>query len=416
MWATLSEFAIQAWNHPDFWKYVSIPIVASLVGWITNWVAVKLLFHPLEPIGKPPFFGWQGIIPSKAAKMGAMTADSTLSKLGSLPELFRHMEPERIADHLINSIQPRVEEYVDAVMMHENPAVWELIPGVMKTYVYTMVKNELPLAMSEMMADLEHNINDVVDLKQTVVDALVKDKRIINSIFMECGKKEFEFIVRSGLCFGLFFGIIQMIVWSFYQAWWILPLFGMINGYATNWIAIRIIFQPLNPVKIGPLKIQGLFLKRQKEVAAEWCSIVAGQVITVRNIINDMLNGAKSERTHIIVRRHIRDVVDRAVGITKPIVQFTVGLKEFVKIKESASETAIHITSEVFDDPSFNEERAAIIKELLEERMIALSSEEFQYLLRPAFEEEELKLIIVGAILGALAGFAQLVYIFGGSL
>ncbi|MEL6822243.1 MAG: hypothetical protein AAFP70_10810 [Calditrichota bacterium] len=343
-----------------------------------------------------------------------MTADSTLSKLGSLPELFRHMEPDRIADHLISSIDPRIEEYVDSVMMQENPAVWELIPTMMKSYVYQMVKTEMPQAMGEMMADLEHNIHDVVDLKQTVVDALVNDKRIINRIFSECGEKEFEFIVRSGLWFGLFFGIIQMFVWAFYQAWWILPLFGMLNGYATNWIAIRIIFQPLNPVKVGPFKIQGLFLKRQKAVAAQWCDIVARNVITVRNIINDMLNGKKSERTHLIVRRHIRDVVDRAVGVTKPIVQFTVGLKEFARIKESASETAIHITSEVLEDPTFNEERAAIIKELLEERMIALSPEEFQYLLRPAFEEEELKLIIVGAILGALAGFAQLVYIFGG--
>ena len=45
--------------------------------------------------------------------------------------------------------------------------------------------------------------------------------------------------------------------------------------------------------------------------------------------------------------------------------------------------------------------------------MIALSSEEFQDLLRPCFQEDEIKLILVGAFLGMTAGFCQLVFVFG---
>jgi len=50
------------------------------------------------------------------------------------------------------------------------------------------------------------------------------------------------------------------------------------------------------------------------------------------------------------------------------------------------------------------------------ERMKQLPSEEFQDLLRPCFQEDEIKLIIIGGILGALAGMAQLAFIFGQSL
>ena len=49
------------------------------------------------------------------------------------------------------------------------------------------------------------------------------------------------------------------------------------------------------------------------------------------------------------------------------------------------------------------------------ERMIALSSEEFQDLLRPCFQEDEIKLILVGAFLGFGAGIGQLVFVFGES-
>ncbi|WP_421711005.1 hypothetical protein [Alcanivorax sp.] len=38
---------------------------------------------------------------------------------------------------------------------------------------------------------------------------------------------------------------------------WVLPFFGFIVGIATNWLALNLIFRPLNPVKSGPFRIQG---------------------------------------------------------------------------------------------------------------------------------------------------------------
>ena len=55
----------------DFWNdnqslliYLAIPITSALVGWLTNVVAIKMTFYPLNFIGIKPI-GWQGIIPSK---------------------------------------------------------------------------------------------------------------------------------------------------------------------------------------------------------------------------------------------------------------------------------------------------------------------------------------------------------------
>ncbi len=225
---------------------------------------------------------------------------------------------------------------------------------------------------------------------------------------------EFKFIIRSGLYFGFLFGLVQMAVWITLQAWWILPLFGIIVGYATNWMALRIIFQPLNPQRIGPFVLQGLFLKRQKEVSEIWCGIVAKEIITVHNIIHNMLNGRKSARTQEILRGYIHDIIDKALGITKPLVQFTVGLQDYVEISHAASEKVIKLTSSAFNDPEFSNNRAVVVKELMQERMKALTPGEFQYLLRPAFQEDEMKLILLGAALGFLAGLAQLFFLFGG--
>ena len=48
--------------------------------------------------------------------------------------------------------------------------------------------------------------------------------------------------------------------------------------------------------------------------------------------------------------------------------------------------------------------------------MKALDSESFEGVLRPAFQQDEWKLILAGAVLGLAAGVAQLVWMFGDTL
>src|SRR5690554_8003165 len=104
-------------SNPEFWQYLSIPIIAALIGWITNWLAIKMTFFPLEFVGKPPLLGWQGIIPSKAGKMAAIAVDATISKIGTVREIFEQIDPKVLAAHIIYTVDPRVEEYVDELML-----------------------------------------------------------------------------------------------------------------------------------------------------------------------------------------------------------------------------------------------------------------------------------------------------------
>ena len=400
----------------EFWKYVSIPFVAAFVGWITNWIAIKMTFLPLEFVGIRPFFGWQGIIPSKAVKMAGIFVDQTMYKLGKLSEVFEQMDPDLIAQHVIRYVEPRLDEYVDDIMQAQSPLIWENTPAVIKNQIYAAVRRDIPRRVEALMHEIGENVEELVDLKEMIVRQLVEDKSLLNRLFLESGAAEFRFIVRSGAYFGFLFGLIQVFVWYLLPAWWVLPVFGLIVGYATNWLALNLIFRPLHPRRVGPFTIQGLFLRRQKEVAAVWCPMVTREVLTLRNIINAMLNGSRAERTAKLIRRHIKPVVDEAVGggLGKALAQVAVGVEGFAQIKESVGQKALDISGDPFEDRMFNEDRATVVEEVLRQRMEAMSSEDFQGLLRPCFQEDELKLILAGAVLGFGAGLAQLTFVFGG--
>lgn len=401
-----------AWQHPDFWKYASIPVVAGVIGWFTNWVAIVMTFRPLEFVGFKPLLGWQGIIPSKAAKMAATFVDSTMSRLGTFPELFRYMEPERIAAQIDRTMQPRLVDYTDDVMTRTNPVLWDNLPAFVKEIVYAGVKEKMPMLVDNLMRDIEGQVDNLLDFKHMIVSRLVGDKALLNRLFLESGAAEFRFIVNSGFWFGGLFGLFQLAAWIVYPAAWTLPVAGLIVGWLTNWLAINIIFRPLEPVRFGPWRIQGLFLKRQRQVAAVWTAIVTREILTLRRIVDAMLNGPKADNTRRLIRRHVKPVVDEAVELARPLAQAAVGPVGFSEIKKTVADKALEVSIDPFDDPVFNEDRARLVEELLRERMESLPPAQFQDLLRPCFQEDEWMLIALGAVLGLAAGIAQVVFVF----
>ena len=400
----------------EFWKLASIPFVAAFIGWITNWIAIQMTFYPLEYRGRRPagLFGWQGIIPSKAGKMARIFVDRTMFRLGTLEEVFHLMDPDRIAEHVTSVMDHRLQAYTDEVMFYENPRLWQMLPQAVKTMIYARVRQQMPRLVRNLLHEAGGRIEDLIDFKDMLVRRLEGDRNLLNRLFQEAGRAEFVFIIRSGAYFGFLFGLVQLAVWIFYQGWWVLPVFGLVVGWATNWFALEIIFRPLHPVRVGPWIVQGLFLKRQREVAAVWCRIVTTEILTVQHMIYAMLYGPKAEATKALIRKHIAPVVDDALRAYGPIPGFAVGPEGLGAIRESVGHKAIAVSTDPFDHWPFNRERAEVIERVLLERMQNMPPEQFQDLLRPCFQEDELKLILAGAVLGLLAGLAQLVFVFGG--
>lgn len=401
---------------PEFWQYLSIPVIAALIGWSTNWLAIQMTFYPLEFVGRPPLLGWQGIIPSKARKMAAKSVDATIAKIGTVQEIFQQIDPQVLAAHIVHSVDPRIEEYVDELMLRDYPTFWENLPASARRMVYERVRKSTPQLVNNLVGDVSANIEDLLDIKGMVIERLAGDKRLLNRIFLECGEVEFRFIINSGLYFGFLFGLVQMAVWYVYPAWWVLPVFGLLVGWATNWIALNVIFRPLRARRIGPFQLQGLFLKRQPEVAESFCHIVTHEILTVGNIIQAILDGPKGDRARNMVKKHIKPLVDETAGMGKALTQMAFGPTGFASLKNRVGEKAIEISRTSFNNPVFEQDRARAVESIMVERMTALSPEEFQDLLRPCFQEDEIKLILVGAFLGFAAGLCQLIFVFGESL
>ncbi|MFX7636672.1 DUF445 domain-containing protein, partial [Acinetobacter baumannii] len=88
------------------------------------------------------------------------------------------------------------------------------------------------------------------DIRHMVISNLQKDKALLNEIFQRVGKQELKFFCTAGFVFGFVIGLVQMVCWLVFRQPWMLPAFGGFVGFFSDWLALQMLFRPLNPKKI----------------------------------------------------------------------------------------------------------------------------------------------------------------------
>jgi uncharacterized membrane protein YheB (UPF0754 family) len=260
----------------------------------------------------------------------------------------------------------------------------------------------------EVTVRIGQNIDDLLDVKLMVIRHLEEHPELCNKIFLDVGRKELRFIIRFGGVFGFLCGFPLILATNALPHWYVLPVLGTIVGYVTNWLAIWLIFEPVEPHRIGPWKMHGLFLRRRRDVADVYASVIADDVITVRNIGDELLHGPRADRTRALIQSALRPAVDRATGAVQPLVRLAVGPREYDAIRESLALEGVEYTITPLQDESFNREQSRAIHELFADRIQQLDYPDFSELLRSGMREDEWLLVLHGAVLGFGAGLIHL--------
>lgn len=392
----------------DMWLYISIPFISGIIGYVTKVVAIQMMFSPMEFVGIKPFLGWQGIVPRKAEKMAMISVDLMTSKLIKPSEIFARLDPQRIAKEIEVPMMAAAEDIVRDVAQQYQPGLWEGMPEFARQKIINRVKAESPAVVAAIMQEVKNNTDKYFDIKHMVLTNLMKDKALLNDIFKKVGKQEFRFFSNAGFYFGFGIGLIQMVCWLVFKQPWMLPAFGGFVGFFSDWIALQMMFRPQLPKKFMGITFQGLFLKRQKEVAADYAALISKQLLTPANMMEELFRGAFSDRIMELVHKNVKRLVDEQAGVARPLVVYAVGSQRYIEMKNVVAERILQKMPETMKYVEAYAEDAMDVRNTLVNRMQDLTPQEFEGMLRPAFKEDEWSLIAVGAILGFLVGEMQI--------
>jgi uncharacterized membrane protein YheB (UPF0754 family) len=388
--------------------YLLMPLVAGFVGYITKLLALEMMFRPLEFIGiKPPYLGWQGVVPRKAPKMASTATDLLLGRIFNLEELMRRLDPARMIKEVEGPLHTAVDSLVREIGNEYVGVLWRTLPDFVQRTVIKRVQKEIPAIAQSIWDDICRSPGDYIDIKHLLVSNLVRDKALLNDIFREIGRKEFVFFRNAGFWFGSALGVVQLLCWLIWHNPMLIPAFGGVVGLLTDWMALQMLFRPLEPVNFLGMKLQGKFIARQKEVARDYASLIAKQLLTPANLLEEILRGNCAERVVNLIENRIAQSIDEQFGRAQPLARRAIGRDKYDQIHAHVLERVLAAIPE----SSHHIEQYALdaldINNTIVTRMDLLTPKEFEGLLRPAFKEDEKTLIFAGAALGFLIGELQ---------
>ena len=410
---------------------ITVPFFTGAIGYLTNWTGVLMLFYPVHfrglrvarlkhlvrylprKIRQIPGvmvggIGWQGIVPSRAAKMGSLAVDVGIAKLGTPSEFWNQLEPEKMAQQIVDATREDMRETVDRIMKRERPRLWADLPAQLRDVVYTRVIQQLPAIVRELTDEIGNHLDQLLDIKLMVIRRFEEQPELANRVFLDIGRRELKFIQNFGFYFGFALGIPVAFLTHFVTYWWLLPILGVLIGYVTNWVALWMIYEPREPHVVGPLKVQGLFIRRQPEVSDVYARIVADDILTMRNFGRELLEGPRADRTRVLIERAMQPAVDRAAGRARIPLRVAVGPREYDRISHEFAVEPIDQLMTPLEDPWFSASRSQTMRKLIAERMRRLPPQDFGEMLRTATRQDEWLLLLHGAVLGLAGGLIHL--------
>lgn len=190
---------------------ITTPFITAAIGWFTNWVAIKMLFHPRQPI-KILVWKWQGLIPRRQEQLAAEAAEI----------IEREIMQQHMIVHEIRKIElgPYLEEAAHKV-------VWERIGPQLKAIPLlgnfinegTLAKFEVIAAASmkeeagPLMEKVATQFEASVNLKQLIEENIAAfDLERLEAIVNEVAKREFQTIERLGAVLGFLIGCLQLLI------------------------------------------------------------------------------------------------------------------------------------------------------------------------------------------------------------
>ncbi len=187
-----------------------IPIISAFIGWFTNWIAIKMLFHPREP-KKILWFTYQGIFPKRqrqfAEKLGKLVSEELLS-FKDIEEKLTH--PDNIGK-VMPLIETHIEEFLRVKLPQQMPVISMFIGDKTINELKSVFLTELETLFPVILKNYMYNIENQLDLEKIVIEKVSgfsSDK--LESILQSIMSKEFRFVEIIGGVLGLLIGLLQI--------------------------------------------------------------------------------------------------------------------------------------------------------------------------------------------------------------
>ncbi len=197
-------------------KYILGPLLCAFIGWFTNYLAIKMLFHPRKP---KRILGWtlQGLFPKRQAELADLLGEIVEKELVNHEDIQRVIQDPAFHRRIRSLVDTYVSRFLQKKLSSVHPLLASLLQGrkVMEK-IKDLVVDEVERFIPDMLAKAAHELETRFEFSTIVRDKIAgfSIEKLENVLF-QLMKREFRFIEVVGGVLGLLVGTVQSVYFFF---------------------------------------------------------------------------------------------------------------------------------------------------------------------------------------------------------
>ncbi len=191
--------------------FIFLPIVGAIIGWITNIIALRLLFRPLHPLAIPLInFNFQGLIPRRKRELARSIGDIIEKELFSKKDIINQVNYNAMQKEMLNATETIIKKWSEEKLSNFIPA---RIKTAIREHVTDLVKKEISAHLRKVMEDMVNKAWDEIEVSEMIEDKLnnISIERVEQMILF-VASRELKHIEYLGAVLGFIIGFVQAFV------------------------------------------------------------------------------------------------------------------------------------------------------------------------------------------------------------
>ena len=194
-------------------RILILAVIGGFIGYVTNVVAIRLIFRPIEPI-KIPILNIEivGLIPKRRAEIAANVGEIIQEEFLSMDEILANIITDEDKEEVVRYIKARVK-----IIIHEKVSfIPSGIKNMIQDYLGEIIESEVKQSIDELSKNIINKANERIDIQKVVEDKINElDLYELEEIIIRIAKKELKHIEFLGLVLGFLIGIAQGLITMF---------------------------------------------------------------------------------------------------------------------------------------------------------------------------------------------------------
>jgi uncharacterized membrane protein YheB (UPF0754 family) len=193
-------------------------------------------------------------------------------------------------------------------------------------------------------------------------------------------------------------------------AWWFytIPFISAFIHWLTIWMALKLLFHPRQPKKILGFTLQGVFPKKQRQIAESLGKIVGQELLSFGDIEQTITNPENVRKILPLAEEHIDNFLRNKLKESMPMIAMFIGDKTINQLKAVFMQELEELFPVIMKNYVANLRNDLDLERIVVDKIAGFSNDRLEAMLNQFLTKEFRFVEVIGAALGFLIGLLQI--------